>query len=571
VQVMQPPWASQQPPGCHKLPVRDKSFDIADFSSRQVAIASDLSSNSSVASNREHCTWSSSGESQTQKSHQVWLSSESSKSIGPSEDSESDYENHRVQMNSGTIPMCGSKSEHKHNIADSRDAGKRDKVRRQILTDSHGRLTSIGTIRHFEFPIGKNCLPCAMFMSGSCQKGESCPYCHMPHSTHKRQTSMQPKAMSGYSGQVPEPPDEPQYVQLNGCLASRSGSLSVSATGKVATTETDNAATSVANETQAQFMASQLEKSQNISDRIDAATQLGKMLDLAKMSPKVRGLVSASLSKALRDRHYKVRAIAACGLCNLGESAVLHLRALSTLFDDEHGEARAAAAFAVGRIAGAQPGVAKHAVAFKLSTLLQDKHHKVRAAAANGIAAMGLPEPHLAKALAALLADKDANCRAQAAYAVGKLGDAVFPYAGQLVSTLLDKNIKVRESALHSLGRCGEAARPHILIFAVALRDEQSCIRAAAANAVGNLGEVAMPVAPELAPALRDENADVRAAAAFALGKLGSAAQPYMATLEEMQHDSRAKVRKAAMCACAKLSKPQHTGSAKTHEMITSL
>eukprot|EP00746_Dinoflagellata_sp_MGD_P159359 gnl/MRDRNA2_/MRDRNA2_86684_c0_seq1.p1 gnl/MRDRNA2_/MRDRNA2_86684_c0~~gnl/MRDRNA2_/MRDRNA2_86684_c0_seq1.p1 ORF type:complete len:527 (-),score=92.26 gnl/MRDRNA2_/MRDRNA2_86684_c0_seq1:270-1850(-) len=519
---------------------------------------SPISSNSSVASNYGYHAGSSSEESQTQKGHQVWISSESSKSIGTSEDSGSGYDNHRVQMLSENIPMSGSKYEHKHEIAGSGDAGKMDKLkfpqRQKILTESYGRLASIGTIRHFEFPIGKKCIPCKMFMSGSCQKGESCPYCHMPHSTLKRQTLMHQKSVSGYSGQVPVPPAEPQDVQLNAYPVSSSGSLSASATGKVATEETGNAATTVLNETQAQFMACQLEKSQNISDRIDAATQLRGIQGLDKMSPNVRGLVCASLGKALRDRHYKVRAMAACALSNMGRSAVPHLRALSTLLDDAHVEARAAAAFTVGRIAGEQPEAAKHAVA--LSTLLQDKHCKVRAAAASGIAAMGLPEPHVAEALAELLADTDENCRAQAAYALGKLGDAVVPYVGQLVSTLADKSIRVRESALHSLGRCGEAARPHILMFVFALRDEQGCIRAAAANAIGNLGEIATPVATQLAPALRDENGHVRAAAAFALGKLGSAAQPYMATLEEMQYDSCTKVKKAATFALAKLSKP---------------
>lgn len=48
-----------------------------------------------------------------------------------------------------------------------------------IPVDEEGRKTSIGSIMHFQRPVGKECRPCVFWFQEHCERGVLCLYCHI--------------------------------------------------------------------------------------------------------------------------------------------------------------------------------------------------------------------------------------------------------------------------------------------------------------------------------------------------------------------------------------------------------
>jgi HEAT repeat protein len=406
----------------------------------------------------------------------------------------------------------------------------------QYIPKDRGMPTSLGSIVHFEDPIGHRCVPCEAFSQGMCQKGTSCMSCHMPHDNGYCQLS------NGYCDN-----GDGGYPTKDGSSKRKS-----SRSDREGATHHDVAGDDVAMMDFTSQKVSELLTRPNVADRVNAATALGKQN--CKLSSEALDLGSKALVKALKDPHFKVRAAASNALGSLGPDAECHSAQLEEMLDDSYFEVRAAAALAIGKLGGRGPpsrGDLQRATA--LVGALKDKQHLVRATAASAIGNLGLSHPVPANGLAAVLSDSNATVRAAAAYSLGKLGDSAVAHAGALAAMLRDENAKVRESGAHAMGRLETTAIPYMGQLVAVLNDEHPCVRGAAANALGNLGDLAKPYAADLARMLQDSNVDVCASAAFAFGKLDDAAAPFIGILKEMVHDSRAKIRKAAGCALGKL------------------
>lgn len=410
------------------------------------------------------------------------------------------------------------------------------KIRREleqyIPQDDQGRTTSLGSVMHFEDPIGHRCKPCEFFSHGTCQQGSACLNCHMPH--HQ---------MNGITGGYPNYCPPAQDTRKDKGKAS-------SKPGQVVAANGENAE-SIAMLDFTSQKVSELLTRPNVNDRVNAATALGKSSQNCKLTPQALDLGSKALVKALKDQHFKVRAAATNALGSLGPDVECYSIQIEEMLDDGYFEVRAAAALAVGKLGGTGSPALQRATA--LVGALKDKQHLVRATAASAIGNLGLSHPVPANGLAALLVDQNSTVRAAAAYSLGKLGDSAIAHAGALAAMLQDENAKVRESGAHAMGRLETAAIPYLELLVAVLNDEHPCVRGAAANALGNLGDLAKPYAAHLARMLSDSNVDVCASAAFAFGKLDEAAAPFIGLLKDMVHDSRAKIRKAAGCALGKL------------------
>lgn len=157
----------------------------------------------------------------------------------------------------------------------------------------------------------------------------------------------------------------------------------------------------------------------------------------------------------LTDPNACVRAAAARGLGNIGETAAPHADALAKLLGDQEEPVRIAAVDAIERLGPIAATAAPCAAA-----LLQDVRVSVRRCAAQALVAIGdAAEPYAAARNAAMMRDPDARHRRDAATDLGRQRkEAAIPYIQDLLALLADEDWKVRNAAAASLGSVSGAA-----------------------------------------------------------------------------------------------------------------
>lgn len=167
--------------------------------------------------------------------------------------------------------------------------------------------------------------------------------------------------------------------------------------------------------------------------------------------------------------------------------------------------------------------------------LIEDPTGEARAAAARALGRMGPRAASMLPLLLRALGDSDGETQQAAALAIGALHLPPAKLIPQLTGRLSDPAPGVRGAIALALGALGpdaaQTVTPELLIL---LRDADPITRAAAATALGNLGPAAGAAAREaLLPHLDDTDGETRAAAALALGRLGAGADT-MDTLMEL-------------------------------------
>lgn len=55
----------------------------------------------------------------------------------------------------------------------------------QMPKDENGRITSIGSIPHYNDPVGTECRPCLFWFKGQCGRAAQCLFCHFQHPGQK--------------------------------------------------------------------------------------------------------------------------------------------------------------------------------------------------------------------------------------------------------------------------------------------------------------------------------------------------------------------------------------------------
>jgi HEAT repeat protein len=189
-------------------------------------------------------------------------------------------------------------------------------------------------------------------------------------------------------------------------------------------------------------------------------------------------------------------------LVELGAEAV---EVLAKALEDKAYQVRVVAAVALGRLRASESVPA-------LVAVLSDSSVNAQQAAAQALAQIG--DPAVPTLLDALIG-RDQSARRWAAEALGSIGDE--SVAQQLVQRLTDQNVEVQRAAVTALGdlKSSRAIQPLLNV----LDSDNVDLARAAAEALGKIKGVV--VVQPLARALGSASADVRAAAAASLQQIG--------------------------------------------------
>ncbi len=278
--------------------------------------------------------------------------------------------------------------------------------------------------------------------------------------------------------------------------------------------------------------------------------------------------VLEALLSCARSRESQVRDVALLSLCELpNDRAQMGLSALveGLLGDETSSSTRARVARRIGELGAdgydvpeAEPGLVR---------LAADPEPSARAAAAFAIGRVGLSVEVVLKTLEPLLIDIEPQPRRQALESLQAAGEEVFRLLPRLRTLLESTDDPTREWAVRIIAQTGEKARecssalqqrladpvPAVRLWAVyALRglgpdsraalkefvrllreDPESTVRVEAARALAALGDLAAGAVDAVVAALADPDLEVRLWALFTLGEIGAANDSVRAVLEK--------------------------------------
>lgn len=201
-----------------------------------------------------------------------------------------------------------------------------------------------------------------------------------------------------------------------------------------------------------------------------------------------KGLVFASSNE---DREVAAKALGVMGSSDALRDAVEVY--LAGLLDDDAPRVVAAAAEAVGKVAG--HGAAADTVR-RVAELLKSPAPQVREHAARGLACMGSTASEHLEALLSLLGDRVFTVRAAAVAAVPALGEHSRGCAAEICRLIFDEELSVVTAALVALSEFGE----HGAVFAEDISElvnaANPSVRAAAVETLRSFGEGAAHLVP---------------------------------------------------------------------------
>jgi HEAT repeat protein len=238
-----------------------------------------------------------------------------------------------------------------------------------------------------------------------------------------------------------------------------------------------------------------------------------------------------ALIKALEDKKWSVRAIAAECLGRVGPDAKAALPALLKLLKDEKSQVRCEAAEAVGRIrGGADPAAA---IAALLDLLLREDRVTGNSCA---YALVEIGEPAVPALVQAL--ESKTTAREYAVIALQEAGPPAKAAVPALIRRLQeDDDPHVRSPSAYALGRIGPAAKAALPALTKALRDSDGHVRINAADALRRIDNSSAGV-PALIEVCKDPGPSNRCTAAMVLGDFGPAAKDAVPALLELLKDS---------------------------------
>jgi HEAT repeat protein len=238
-----------------------------------------------------------------------------------------------------------------------------------------------------------------------------------------------------------------------------------------------------------------------------------------------------AMKKALQDKAWSTRRIAAFALGKMGAEAAPALPLLIALHADEHGSVVYAASYSLKRLCKvAIPHTsAPHAALPLLIDALAHPHSSVRKAAAEALGLFGEKAHNAIPKLTPLLEDKDTWTRRAAEDTLGRFGKkgqfAMHRYA------LSNANPQKRSQALLAILAMKLPASDTYPIFSRALQDKERVVLEAAFKGLTSLGREAKPALPALQSFLNHEEIGLRLAAIEAIAALAQDALPALPSL----------------------------------------
>ena len=238
-----------------------------------------------------------------------------------------------------------------------------------------------------------------------------------------------------------------------------------------------------------------------------------------------------AIKKALQDKAWSKRRLAAFALGKMGAEAAPALSLLIALHADEHGSVLYAASYSLKQLCKvAIPHAnAPHAAIPPLIDALAHKHSSVRKAAAEALGLFGEKAHSAIPKLTPLLEDKDSWTRRAAEDTLGRFGKK-----GQLAMhrhALSHADPQKRRQALLSILAMKLPAEEAYPIFSRALQDKERIVLEAAFKGLTSLGRQAKAALPALQSFLNHEEIGLRLAAIEAIAALAQDALPALPSL----------------------------------------